>query len=960
MLVRNLLYIIFIILPFSLFGQIKSIGVPEIKNYPKSLYNAGTQNWGISQDVNGFMYFANNEGVLIFDGLHWHLIPVSKTKPIRSVFSDSENRVYVGLLNDFGYLQPDDSTMYSFVSLRDLLPAEVGDFDEIWKIYQIKDNIVFQSFDYLFFLNNNKITAIEPENRFNFAFNVKGNLFVQDIGTGLHEYKDNALVKVPWSDQLRDFEIWEILQNNTGELLICTSGNGIFKYANGSLEKWNVPVNAVLKENKLYSARKIKQNYFAFGTILDGLVIADENGTIIQQINRSDGLQNNTILSLYSDNSQNLWLGLDNGIDYVEIDSPISYFTGFDGLGTGYCSSIFNGKLYLGTNQGLFVRNLEGISMSDKGFRLVENTAGQVWSLKVFDNQLICGHNYGTFIIKDEFAQNISKEEGAWKFIQLESDPDYLMGGHYNGLVLFRKENNKWRYYKKVKGFNESCRFLEQDREGNIWVSHGAKGVYRIILYESKDSVINYKLFNTENGLPDNEQNIVFSLNEDIILSTKEGIYIYNFRTDDFEPSEKYMDIFRINSRLKTFEVDNSGNIWYIAQNESGFLRLNADSTFTKIYKPFKELTGKYVNEFEFIYPYNDNHIITGLDNGFAHYSSSQPKSYSSSFKSYITKVELMYIDSVISFQQIIDSENEFIFPFNKNSFRFHYTSPFFENIEKLKFSFYLEGFSETWSDWSNISFKDFTNLYEGDYSFKLKAKNVYDVESSITSFNFSIAPPWHRTSFAYYGYVFISLILLFVIIRFVHIQVKKSKKRERMKHQSELQKKEEEFQRQSLISEKEIIRLRNEKLRADMVHRDKELANQTMNIIQKNKLLSKLKEELDRMQRSTDDAQLKTKMIVLNRRIIKEIDNKQQNQVFKTYFEEVHENFFDRLREIHPDLSPRDLHLSAYIRMNLSSKEIAALQNITSRGVEIGRYRLRKKLNLSRETNLSTYLSNI
>jgi DNA-binding CsgD family transcriptional regulator len=169
-----------------------------------------------------------------------------------------------------------------------------------------------------------------------------------------------------------------------------------------------------------------------------------------------------------------------------------------------------------------------------------------------------------------------------------------------------------------------------------------------------------------------------------------------------------------------------------------------------------------------------------------------------------------------------------------------------------------------------------------------------------------------------------------------------------------------EQFEHKEVISEKEIIRLRNEKLRADMIHKDKELANQTMNIIQKNKFLSEVRTELEQIKIKTEDPQLRNKVLTLNRRLEREIDDKNQKKVFNTYFEEVHESFFNQIKEIHPDLSPRELHLCAYIRMNLSTKEIATLLNISHRGVEIGRYRLRKKLKLSRDNNLSVYLSNI
>jgi DNA-binding CsgD family transcriptional regulator len=212
----------------------------------------------------------------------------------------------------------------------------------------------------------------------------------------------------------------------------------------------------------------------------------------------------------------------------------------------------------------------------------------------------------------------------------------------------------------------------------------------------------------------------------------------------------------------------------------------------------------------------------------------------------------------------------------------------------------------------------------------------------------------------AWFAYFVLSVLLIFFVVKFVLHRIELSRKREILKHEAELQKKEELYQHQALVAEKEIIRLKNEKLHGEMIHRDKELVNQTMSIIQKNKFLVKLKEELHQSMKNTSDAQLKTKLSALNKRINREIDNKQQNQIFETYFDEVHEDFFQRLKQEFPNLSPRETRLCAYIRMNLTSKEIAALLNITDRGVEIARYRLRKKLDLAREINLSTFLSNI
>ena len=956
---HNFLFILFFVFPVVVAGQIKTIGTPQIRNFLKSEYNAGTQNWAISQDNRGFMYFANNDGVLRFDGFHWELFKIPHASPLRSIYIDGADRIYVGLFNDMGILQRNERGGFEYESLKKLLPDSTIEFDEIWKIHEIPQGIVFQSFDYLFVLKDGKLEVIKPKNQFHFSFNIDGRLFLHEPGVGLFEYINNKVDRVPWAGELNDMEIWTILSIRDNHLLIGTSRDGIYKFENGKLEKWNTPASRLIEEYKLFSATKVADSYFAFGTIINGLVIANTDGDVIQQISRENGLQNNTVLSMYCDESGNLWLGLDNGIDYVEINSPVSYISDYRGLGTSYTARIFNNKLYIGTNQGLFVKPFNEYSRNDERFHLIENTTGQVWSLNIFDEQLICGHNLGTFVIENDKALQISKEEGGWVYIPLENHQDIILGGHYAGLQLFKKNDGQWQFYKNIQGFNESSRYLEQDANGTIWMSHGGKGIFKIELNNTLDSVANYWVYTSKNGLPSDEQNIIFKFNDEVFVSTINGLYEYDEEADIFKYSDELNRLFYFNGRLKTIKTDAENNIWFIAEEESGVFRLNEDLTYTKIVSPFKQLDNKYVNEFEFIYPYNNDNIFLGIDNGFAHYSSKFVKSYSQPFHSYIMRVEIPYMDSVVLLNGV-PADREYKFPFAKNSFRFHYTAPFYENQDKLLFSYFLVDFLDEWSEWESNIYKEFTNLPEGQYTFRIKALNIYGTESSISDFEFEVLPPWYRSAIAYYTYVLLFIGMVFFIIKLVLNHFEDVKRKQAKKYQEEIEKNEERFRHQALVAEKEIIRLRNEKLQNEMIFRDKELANQTMGIIQKNKFLMRLKSELQRVQKSTSDENLKSRLASLNRKINKEIDNKQQNQVFEIYFDEVHDEFYERLKEKFPDLSPRDMRLSAYIRMNLSSKEIAALLNISDRGVEIGRYRLRKKLNLSRDKSLSTFLSNI
>jgi ligand-binding sensor domain-containing protein/DNA-binding CsgD family transcriptional regulator len=955
---KHFLFLIAISLSFSGYGQIKDIGSPYIQNYPKSVYGAGTQNWDIDQDQNGFIYFANNRGVLKFDGVRWDLIEIFISRPIRAVFSDAQNITYVGFMNDFGFMDTDPSGKLIYKSLRDLLPPAITDFDEIWKIYEIPKGIVFQTYEYLFILKDKEIQVLEPKNQFHFSFNVGEQLFVQEPGIGVFEYSNDALLETPWSSAFNDKEISAILNTSDEELMICTSGGGVFIYNNTKLETWFAPINQYLIENKVYCATKLIGNHYAFGTILNGVYITDAEGKIIQHINKSSGLQNNTVLSLLSDNEGNIWLGLDNGIDFIEVNSPLSYISSGNNIGTGYCSIIFDNKIYLGTNRGLYVKPLSELSDEGTEFELVKNTAGQVWSLEVFSGALICGHNTGTYQIRNNTGYKISDEPGAWKYIEVRNNPELLIGGHFSGLSILIKENDSWKYHMKIKGFQESSRFLCQDSDNEIWISHGVTGITRLILNEAYDSVESLMHYNSKAGLPSDERNIAFSIDNDVIISTINGIYEFNKSDQRFAPSQKYNSIFDINSRLMAFNKQQNGDIWYIADQEAGIIRINDNGSRTKINKPFMPLINEFVIEFESIFASGNNSIFLGIDDGFAHYSPGA-NSDNKPFKTFITKIEIPSIDSTFYLPKTINRRS-YIFPFRKNLIRFSFATPSYEKLKQTQFSFFLENYSEVWSAWNSESYKEFNNLEEGEYCFIVKAKNIYDIESEEAQFTFIIKPPWQRSKLAIYSYISFFILLTLLFIRFIQYRITLSERREREKHEIELQRKEKEFQHQSTIAEKEIIRLKNEKLSSEMIHRDKELANQTMSIIQKNRMLIKLKEELDIILNSTLDSDLKTKLLVVSRRMHKEIDNQKQNQIFETYFEEVHKFFFHQLKQDHPKLSPRDLYLCAYIKMNLSSKEIASLLNITSRGIEISRYRLRKKLNLKRDDNLSVYLSNL
>jgi ligand-binding sensor domain-containing protein/DNA-binding CsgD family transcriptional regulator len=968
--IKRLLFLLSLaLLPALSFAEIKNIGTPFIRSFPKREYKAGTQNWAIAQDKRGFIYFANNEGLLMYDGNQWLLHKMPNSSIVRALFVDKSGEIYVGAYNELGKMVSLPNGKMVFKSLKKYIPAAFQNFDDIWSVFSYESKIIFQSYNCAFVCSNDtNITVLKAPVRFHHAFKVNDRVFFNDLDAGLFEYDGKQLSRVPGSEKLKGFQIWSMMPFfGTKELLIGTLNNGLFRYDGKKMEEWGGQVNEFLKKNQIFCATTMRDKYYVIGTIQNGVVVMDRSGNIIQQFYKKNGLQNNTILSIFSDRSENLWLGLDNGIDYVNINSPITFLQNPEGIGAGYVAIVKDRKLYLGTNQGLFVADWQGNGQIGN-YRLIQGTVGQVWSLDILDGELLCGHNNGTFLIEGEKATFLDHTPGGWKYLQLKRHPGFLIGGTYNGLTLFKKENNHWHFVKRIKGFNESFRIFEEDENGDLWMSHGFKGIFRVSLNNELDSVISSRFYTSKEGLPTNYNLNVFKIKNRIIFTSKYGVYEFNAQSDRFEKSIFFNQLLQPVTDISYLKEDKKGNIWYIAWfnavNRAGVFKIKEDLRYQHVSSPFAILAGKFISGFESVYEFNDEHYFIGTEDGFAHYNPKIETILNPEFSTYITKAIALHLDSVFYFgnnyyEREKDKMKLFSFPFKKNAFRFFYTSPTYDNPGNIEYSYKLSGFTENWSEWSNSFSNEYTNLPEGDFVFMVKARNQLGVESLTDQIEFSVLPPWYKSIFAYLVYFLLIVLAFLVVIWIIYLRIEVSKRKDRLKHLQEYRQKEQEYVRNALIDEKKIINLRNEKLRAEMIHRDKELANQTMDLIRKNKFLVNIKEELLRLKKPNNEFALNDKIASLIVKIDRDIDHNKQWEVFESAFDEVHEDFLNRLKVSYPNLTPKELRLCAYLRLNISSKEIAPLMNISVRGVEICRYRVRKKLNIDRETNMTSFIIN-
>ncbi|MDF1560664.1 MAG: triple tyrosine motif-containing protein [Bacteroidales bacterium] len=965
---RRIIFILIIFPTLSLSGQFKSIGVPEIWNIGRSEYSGGTQNWNIADDEQGNIYVANNNGILRFDGEDWETFPASNNSVVRSLAFGADKKLYVGAFNEIGVLERSARKGISYNSLNHLIPEDARNFDDVWNIYQTRFGVVFQSFESIFIYKNNIIHVIRPKERFGNSFYVNNNYYVVEIGVGLRMLVDDRLQTISDDSMFTHDEIQSLTPANANDLLVGTMSNGLFVLSGQKLQPWKTEISEELKKSKLYCG-SVHNNTFLFGTIKSGLFVVNERGEIQEHLSRSNGLQNNTVLSLFVDRQDNIWLGLDIGIDFLKSSLPTSVINDNYNIAATYATAIHNGRFYIGTNQGLFTKELDKLrSHINIEYDLVEGMEGQVWNLTVADGQLLCGHHNGAYAIDGVRSSKLTNSRGVWNFKSIPGHDNILLSGTYDGLITFMKgKDGRWKFRDRVQGFDVSSKDLIIRDDNWLWMSHGYLGLFHIHINESLDSVIFVNEYRGSGNLPEELPYILHARSGDFFISTTQGIYQFDDQKELFYKPEELNDFFDDFKLIYLLEEDHSRNLWYSASEGLGVFRLLEDGTYTKISTPFLDLNDTRVSPFDNIFIRDPANIYIGTQKGLVHYDPSIYKNYFDETHVYINRVNVyskredsLWYSSGNSQLDKHEIQNQFSLPYSWNNIAFRYNSPDMENAGKVEYSYRLVSFDDSWSDWTTLNSKEYTNLHEGEYCFEVKARNIYSNISSVDKFCFSVEPPFSRSYKALILYFIMLSGIILTSVYFYLRRIERIRIQEKERQIKAFRKTEQTLEEQKLAAETEVIQLKNEKLQSEMKHKNKELTTAAYHIIQKNKFLNSLKQELSALIQNARNESVVADLKKISRKIDRDIQNEKSWEVFDRYFDEVHQEFHSRLRNLHPELTPGELRLCSYLRMNVSTKEIAPLMNISIRGVEISRYRLRKKLQLDQSTNLVDYLMQI
>ena len=948
----------------TLFGAIAPAQRPLLYNFTPQDYNGGTQNWCISKTTDNRLLFANNQGLISYDSQLWHRMPLPNYSSMWAVYYDEARAcAWVGGTGEAGYFAHDKAThTIGYHSIIGDLPAGKRDVGEVWRIMPWKNGLVFQCRQCVL-LRSDKgaLTVVPSEHLIDCSAVVDGRLLVA-TKQGVFEVVNGQMVQQQGCETLVGKTIRSMLPLDNGTMVIATSNDGAYIYDGDSLKPLLMDITPFLKQNEVFCAA-IQGKQLAFGTVHCGAVIKNlETGTT-QYANMATGLKNNTVLSMKFDELNNLWLGLDQGLAYVMPGSPYgNLLTDVNNIGTGYTSLVWDGRLYLGTNQGVYYlpHPIPNSAIPPAPIPVV-GLSGQAWRLTAIDGTLLCGNDHGAYTIVGGIAAPIAGPEGTWNFIELTRHPGRVLACDYRSLyVLERTAGGGFRFVGRVSGFDQTSASFIEDSDGTIWLSHWQKGIYHLWLSDDCLRVTKSERFDKNHGLLVDDNNILCRVDGKIYISSVDGFHTYDHSTHQLRAAEWLTKLFgSMGQSLNVYETP-SRHLWaynssYVAVARPAASGYEAD---TLSYQALSDRLQMALGNFSSL---DSAHTILNCGSGFiiaANRYSAVPSNHRVVLRSLYAMSDT---DSLTLQFPIDDREPEVTIPHDHNSLTFNFVMPEYVRTSDISYRCFLEGYDSKWGGPQDQPFKTYTQLPGGNYRFHIEATNQVSGHTDTLVVKLRVKPAWYETWWAWMLYAMAAGAAAWMVAKVV--QRRQARKIALMEKENERQMREQQaqFELERHRKESELAHLRSDQLEMELKHKSSELANSTMNLVRKNDMLQLLDGQMEELAttlwKEDNKAMLVKKINAIRHDIKTNIKEDENWERFEENFNLVYDNFMIRLVEQFPDLKITDKKLCAYLRMGLTSKEMASLLNTSVRSVETARYRLRKKLNLEAGDNLTDFI---
>ena len=306
------LLLIFVLCSFS-YAFSQAIDTVQIRQFSYTTYKAGITTYSGTEGKNGKLFFANSEGLLIYDGTDWELLEIDNNSSVQAVMVDEE-RIYIGGYNEFGYVDSDEQGYWKYHSLTSLLHSNQP-VDDVWQILKTSQGIYFVSYNMILRYNNDSITEIPIQN--SYAFVIEDKVICSSFDGFISRIDGESVVETLITlDQYDDAAFAVLSTKNNGEYHYFTTEHGIYTLTLNPLKltKWEVPISEVLKVAGVYSAVSYDDNIVVCTTWQEGVILFNADGEVVRKIDIKSGLPNLELRDVFVDSNKNLWVTSNSGI----------------------------------------------------------------------------------------------------------------------------------------------------------------------------------------------------------------------------------------------------------------------------------------------------------------------------------------------------------------------------------------------------------------------------------------------------------------------------------------------------------------------------------------------------------------------------------------------------------------------------------------------------------------------
>jgi serine phosphatase RsbU (regulator of sigma subunit) len=765
---KNLVVLSFLFISCYFFSQ--DGGNYFIKNFDQKTSGLNGQAWTGIEDNTGVLYFASGTKISMYDGRNWTSIQLTNQAPPLSFCKNDKGIIFVGAVGEFGYLKPTKQGMMEYVSLKNKAPKESRDFQNIWTCVSDEGYVYFATDNGIFSWNGKEVKFIKTP--VFMTLNKIGNKVVfcspkeglMEIVKGVIKPMKNgkAFINIPVVGGTKISENEILFLTGKDPVMIYNIKTGEINNTNNSILSYN----NFLLQAYVYSIEKTINNKIIIGTIYQGALIFDLSGNLLGQVNTKTGLLNNAVNKVFNDRMGNTWLCTDKGVARVEINSGIKNWSQNEGIeGTVEDVISFNNTIYVATAVGVKY-------LKDGFFVPIEGLRDENWQFITFKNRLFLGNANGLFEINttSKTVTNIFNKNTVWCINQKN---DKLILGCTDGVYEFSIVDKSFKLIAKTKS---AVRSIALDNKDRIWFATENTGVG----YINANSKVDY--LSKNEGLKFDSYNQVFTVKGKVYVATKAGLFSFDNTKKKLEKSCEFGEFMCKEEtgifRMKSFAKDMIFTSTY-GDNTARFSLINLKNKNRDTLN-LKQLPKMHIYSF-----YEKNNVMwLGTPFGLYQYNKSEIKPTNYKNKALIRQI-FVGKDSLLfggSFLNFDNDKHEILgnnqlskltpkIDYDLNEMNFVFTNPFYNNEDKILYQYKLEGFDDEWSAWSADNFKSYTNLFEGKYTFMVRAQNVFGQVSEVGKFSFKITPPWYRTIFAYLVYV---IIFVFSIYTFVRMYTKR------------------------------------------------------------------------------------------------------------------------------------------------------------------------------------------